>query len=110
MGPGTAFTLGALALGAALYGLHRLALRLERKGHLYYIHSKPSSSALGNAALAVQSILEPGKRHVVEERQAERSERRESGDPPDPEDAVDAAAIDPPNGHDAPAPPSGTER
>ena len=110
MGPATAFTLGALALGAALYGLHRLALRLERKGHLYYLHSKPSGSALGNAALAVQSILEPGKRHVVEERQAERSERRESGDPPDPEDAVDAAAIDPPNGHDAPAPPSGTER
>ena len=110
MGPGTAFTLGALAAGAAIYGLHRLALRLERKGHLYYLHSKPSSSALGNAALAVQSILEPGKRHVVEERQAERSERRESGDPPDPEDAVDAAAIDPPNGHDAPAPPSGTER
>ena len=103
MGPGTAFTLGALALGAALYGLHRLALRLERKGHLYYLHSKPSGSALGNAALAVQSILEPDRRYVVEERQAERSERRESGDPPDPEGPVDDATIDARTGRDASA-------
>jgi len=84
MGPGAAFTLGAVAAGAALYGLHRLALRLERQGHLYYIHSKPSGSALGNAVLSVQSILEPGKKIVVEERRAIRSEKRQSGDPPDP--------------------------
>ena len=103
MGPATAFSLGALAAGVAIYGLHRLALRLERKGQLYYIHSKPSGSALGNAALAVQSILEPDKRYVVEERQAERSERRESGDPPDPEEPADEATIDAQTGRDAPA-------
>ena len=91
MGPATAFTLGALAVGAVIYGLHRLALRLERKGHIYYLHSQPSGSALGNAALAVQSLLEPGKRYVVEERQAETTERRESGDPPDPADPADDA-------------------
>jgi hypothetical protein len=91
MGPATAFTLGALAFGAALYGLHRLALRLERKGHIYYLHSQPSGSALGNAALSVQSLLEPGKRYVVEERQAETTERRESGDPPVPADPTDDA-------------------
>jgi hypothetical protein len=84
MGPGTAFTLGALAAAGAIYGLHRLALRLERAGHIYYLHSKPSGSALGNAALAVQSILEPDKKYVLEERQAERVERHESGDPPEP--------------------------
>lgn len=103
MGPGTAFTLGALAAGTAIYGLHRLALWLERKGHLYYMHSKPSGSALGNAALAVQSILEPDRRHVVEERQAERSERRESGDPPGPEDPLDDATIDARSGRDDPS-------
>ena len=84
MGPGTAFTLGALAAAGAVYGLHRLALRLERKGHIYYLHSKPSGSALGNAALAVQAILEPDRQYVLEERQAERTEQRESGDPPEP--------------------------
>jgi hypothetical protein len=110
MGPATTLALGALAAGALIYGLHRLALRLERKGHLYYIHSKPSGSALGNAALAVQSILEPDRRYVVEERQAERSERRESGDPPDPEDPVDDATIDVRTGGAAPAPSSETER
>jgi len=103
MGPGAAFTLGAVAAGAALYGLHRLALRLERQGHLYYIHSKPSGSALGNAVLSVQSILEPDKKYVLEERQAERSERRESGDPPDPEDPVEDATIDARGGRDASA-------
>ncbi|MCU0253999.1 MAG: hypothetical protein MUE47_05610 [Acidobacteria bacterium] len=86
MGPGTAFTVGALAAGAAIYGLHRLALWLERKGHIYYLHSKPSGSALGNAALAVQAILEPDRQYVLEERQAEKTEQRESGDPPGPDD------------------------
>ena len=110
MGPGTAFTLGALAFGAAIYGLHRLALRLERKGHIYYLHSQPSGSALGNAALAVQAILEPDRQYVLEERQAERTERRESGDPPDPEEPVDDATIDARTGRDRPAPSSEPER
>jgi hypothetical protein len=110
MGPATTFTLGALAAGALIYGLHRLALRLERKGHLYYIHSKPSGSALGNAALAVQSILEPDRRYVVEERQTERSEHRESGDPPDPADPEEDATIDAQAGGGASAASSETER
>jgi hypothetical protein len=74
----------ALAVAAALYGLHRAALWLEARGHLYYLHRQPSGSALGNAALEIQSILEPGKKIVVEERRAIRSEKRQSGDPPDP--------------------------
>jgi len=110
MGPGAAFTLGAVAAGAALYGLHRLALRLERQGHLYYIHSKPSGSALGNAVLSVQSILEPDKKYVLEERREERHERRESGDPPDPEAVVEGAARSARTGRDAPAGSSEAER
>ena len=31
---------------AALFGLHRLALRLEQRGWLFYKHKKPSSSAV----------------------------------------------------------------
>jgi hypothetical protein len=52
-----------IGVPAALYGLHRLALRLERGGHLYYLHKKPSGSAAG-AFVALQRAIEPQARHV----------------------------------------------
>jgi hypothetical protein len=59
-----------------LAGLHRLALWMERKGWLYYKHEKPSSNRLGNAFLEIQSILEPGKKIIIEEREREKKEER----------------------------------
>ena len=75
-------TLLALAVVAASYGLHRLALWAEARGFVYYRRRRGSSGALGNALLEVQSIFEPAQRHVIEERVQERSEAAESGDPP----------------------------
>jgi hypothetical protein len=55
---------GAPGAIAGLYGLHRLALRLEEAGHLYYLRKKPKGGG-GNAFLAVQRIVEPGAGHVM---------------------------------------------
>jgi hypothetical protein len=60
----------------ALYGLHRLALWLEARGHLYYIHKKPRG---GGAACFVplQEVLEPGSQHVVQIKEEKRDESEE---------------------------------
>jgi hypothetical protein len=68
----------------AAVALHRLALWIESRGWIYYSRRKPSSSALGNAFLEVQSMLEPGKRHLLEVRREEPEEESQSGDPPEP--------------------------
>lgn len=71
-----------VGIAVALYGLHRLALWMERRGWLYYRHGRGSSGSLGNAFLHIQSMIEPGKRHVLEQRLEEEREDEESGDPP----------------------------
>jgi hypothetical protein len=57
---------GGLALGglAALYGLHRLALRWEERGWIYYLKSKPSGGAAGCLG-AFQEAIEPNVKHVI---------------------------------------------
>jgi hypothetical protein len=54
----------------ALYGLHRFALRLEERGHLYYLHKKPRGSAAG-AFVALQRSIEPQSQHVEQVRHVE---------------------------------------
>jgi hypothetical protein len=66
------FGLAAVALSVALLG--RLLRRSGVGGH-------ERSSRAGAAALQLQSIFEPSKRHVIEARQRERSESdAQSGD------------------------------
>jgi hypothetical protein len=57
----------ALGLGA-LYGLHRLALWMEDRGHLYYLNKKPKSSPLGSL-IAFQRAIEPRAHYVVQAEQ-----------------------------------------
>jgi hypothetical protein len=73
----------ALACGA-LYLLHRAALWAEDRGWIYYQRRRPSRSALGTAFLEAQSLVEPGKRLLLEARQERASEEDESGEPPEP--------------------------
>ncbi len=83
--PPTAATLLLLAAAAgALYGAHRLALWAEGRGWVFYRRRRPTRSALGNAFLEVQSLLEPGQRRVVEERTRVEEEADAAGDPPEP--------------------------
>jgi hypothetical protein len=76
----------AAAIVVALYALHRLASWAESRGWIRYRRGggRGSSAALGNALLEVQTLIEPSKRHVLEEQCKERSESEESGDPPQP--------------------------
>ena len=66
-----------------LFALHRVAVWMESRGWLYYRRVKPRSSNLGNAFLELQSMLEPGKRHVIELRREEHDDQTDSGDPPE---------------------------
>jgi len=65
----------------ALGALHRAALWAEARGLIHY-RRRGTSGSLGNAMLEVQAILEPSKRHVIEERVRDPAEDAESGDPP----------------------------
>jgi hypothetical protein len=76
------YALIAAVVAAVVYGLHRSAVWAERKGWIYYRKARGSSGTLGSALLEVQSLLEPSKRHVVEERRRDVAEDEESGDPP----------------------------
>jgi len=75
-----ALILGAVA--AILFGLHRLALFAESRGWIHYTKAGRSSGSLGNAFLEIQSIVEPSKRYIVEERRAAQPEKDDSGEPP----------------------------
>jgi hypothetical protein len=49
----------------AIYGLHRLALWMEERGYIYYLHKKPRSSPAG-CFVAFQKVVEPRVQHVVQ--------------------------------------------
>ena len=76
---------GLLLAGAAvgLFLLDRLLLALEARGHIYWRRRKASPGTLGNAAMEVHALFEPGRRHVVEERKREADERPAPGGPPE---------------------------
>jgi hypothetical protein len=76
--------LGILAGIAALVFLaDRLLLWLEWRGLIDYRRTYPgrlSGGQVGPAFLAIQSLLEPDKRHAAEEQTAVRTERDDLGD------------------------------
>jgi len=77
-------------LGVALFALHHFALWAERRGWIYYKHRKASPGSVGSAFLQIQSLLEPGKKHIVESRLKDVEEEDQSGDPPDRPDNDEA--------------------
>jgi len=61
----------------------------QKRGWIYYRKKKPSSSALSNACLEVQQLLEPSKKYVVEVKKDEKKQQAEAGDlPPHPDPTV----------------------
>jgi hypothetical protein len=83
-----AWTIGLWAVGllggaAALYGLHRLALWLERDGWIRYLRRPPDAGAGGGAPLGeLQKIYEPQTRHVYELKEEKRPRREAEGGEP----------------------------
>jgi hypothetical protein len=74
------YFLWAIVAGVCLYVLHRIALWAEDRGWIFYRHKGASGGTLGTALLELQTILEPTKRHVVEERVSKGPATQESGD------------------------------
>jgi hypothetical protein len=70
---------------AVLYGLHRLALYLEARDLLYYLHKKPQSGSMSSALGPLQELVQPQIRHVVTVTD-ERQVADEAGDGDDPDD------------------------
>jgi hypothetical protein len=78
--------LAAAALVLLGFAVDRLLLRLERRGWIDYRRTYPGrmrGGNLGPAFLAIQSLLEPDKRHAAEQQTALRTENDPSGAPPD---------------------------
>ena len=76
-----------LLVAVAVFALDRLLLYMEKRGWIYYRKKKPSSSALSNACLEIQQLLEPSKKYVVEIKKDEKKQQAEAGDlPPGPEE------------------------
>lgn len=71
------------AVAALVFVVHRVALWAEARGWIYYLRRKPKSSALGNAFLEVQALIEPEKRQLAEVRREDAAEEAPSGEPPE---------------------------
>lgn len=69
---------------AVLGGLHLAALWMERRGWIFYKHTKASSSSASNAFMSVQAIFEPRAEYVVEGRRSDESGAVEDADPGGP--------------------------
>ena len=67
----------ALAV-AILYPLHLLAIYAEKRGWIYY-RKKHGSVTVGSAFLEIQALMEPSKRHVLEQRRRDDFDNQESG-------------------------------
>ena len=63
-----------------LYALHRLALWLESRGQLFYLHRKPSGGH--NPLRAFQDIVEPNVKHVYQMKEQKKREEHEPGSGP----------------------------
>ncbi len=75
---------GTLAAIIIIFLLDSLATWMESNGWIYWRKSKGASSRLGNAFLEMQSMFEPGKKHVIEAKQEVKRKKTAAGGPPTP--------------------------
>jgi hypothetical protein len=75
---------GIVAAALVLLALDRALLKMEARGWIDYRTKRGHADRLGAAALRIQARLEPGKQHVIEEKEKDRTarEEHESGAPP----------------------------
>lgn len=66
MNPTTLFMWGLAGIGglALIYGLHRLMIRLEKQGLIYYRNEKPRRGGGTGALGVIQEVIEPRSHHV----------------------------------------------
>jgi hypothetical protein len=76
--------LGLAGLALAVVLVDRLLLWMEWRGWIDYRRTYPghyNDGQVGPAFLAIQGLLEPGKKHAAEEQTALRTERDAQGPP-----------------------------
>jgi hypothetical protein len=83
----------AVLAAGALYALHRIALRLEANGHLYYLNKKPSGGA-GGCFVGLQRAIEPQIQHVIHVSAESRLHGEAGGSGQGDTDDTDAPRID----------------
>ena len=71
--------LAILDAAVGLYVLHRLALWLEARGHLFYLHKKPSTGG-GNALMPFQELVQPSVKHVYRMKEEKRKGEQDPGE------------------------------
>ena len=73
----TGLFLGLAAVG--LFALHHLALWMERRGWIFYKHTRATSgaasAAFGNAMQELNAFAEPQARYAIEEQQSENKQQ-----------------------------------
>jgi len=77
--PWLIFVAGTVAVAAALYALHRLAIWMERRGWIHYRKRRFESKSTGGGAMAgvltsFQQFVEPEIRYVIEEKEQRKAE------------------------------------
>ncbi len=73
----------AVCGAAVLYGLHRLARWMERRGWIYYTKAR-GGVMIGNALQQLQVPFDPALQHTIEVQVEKEREQNDQGDPPDP--------------------------
>lgn len=72
---------------AALFLVFRAAYRFAvSRGWVQPEDYRPSTTAMGNAMLSIQSLFEPSKEKILEQRLNRRRKDDRAGDPPKPTD------------------------
>ena len=74
-----------LAAAVFLLGIDRLLLWMEKKGWIYYRKKSGSPGTTASAFMQLQSMIEPGKKHVIEYSEQEYEEEDGEAGPDDPE-------------------------
>jgi hypothetical protein len=93
------YWIGSIVGGAGgLYALHRFALYLEERGHLYYLNKKPKSSAIGSF-VALQRALEPQVQRVIRVTEESHLHGEEGGSGQDDPDGSNASGTEPSGAH-----------
>lgn len=57
---------GIAVVAAVLYGVHRLALRLDERGYLYYKSKPKGGSRLGGVLMEFDKLARPSVEHTLE--------------------------------------------
>lgn len=57
---------GVAVLATALYGLHRLALKLDELGYLYYRTQPKGGNRMGSVLMEFDKLARPSVEHTLE--------------------------------------------